>query len=51
MASVSKDLVRFMNDGKGRLLYDFLVRDPSFAQDFAPNGASLTRPPLSHHLF
>ncbi|KAM4059245.1 gamma-glutamyltranspeptidase [Hirsutella rhossiliensis] len=41
MTPVSKDLVRYMTDGKGKPAYDFLLHDPSFAQDFAPNGTLL----------
>ncbi|KYK56733.1 hypothetical protein DCS_03739 [Drechmeria coniospora] len=38
---VSSDMVRYMERATANKKYDFLRRDPSFAQDFAPNGTLL----------
>ncbi|PHH64796.1 hypothetical protein CDD81_3862 [Ophiocordyceps australis] len=38
---VSSDLVRSLQKSVGAVRHSFVVRDPSFAQDFAPNGILL----------
>lgn len=35
---VSSDMVRYMDRAVGQEKHSFLVDDPSFADDFAPNG-------------
>lgn len=35
---VTKDLVRYMNDAMHWANESFLIEDPDFAVDFAPNG-------------
>ncbi|PHH87094.1 hypothetical protein CDD83_9317 [Cordyceps sp. RAO-2017] len=35
---VSSDFMRYTRNADGTLAYPFLVEDPNFAQDFAPNG-------------